>query len=453
MAGTDDIANAAHTTRGAFARRGLRARWAAVGATVAVLAGAGGVLTTWAASSGATAFVPIAPCRLLDTRAGLSNVGPRSTPIRADETFTTPARGANGRCDIPAGATGLSMNIVAIGPTAGSFLTVFPGGTDRPTASSLNWQAGQAPTPNGVTAKLGDDGSIAFYNLQGTVDIAVDVVGFYEPTAGGAAGPTGPAGPAGPQGPAGPAGPAGAAGVNATLGSNTVLVAKSGGDFTSLSAALAAITGTADAPYLVRVGPGIFDETNAITLEPHVTIEGSGRSATTLRSASVDGTLAGTGDLTGLELRNLAVVNTNASNSTGVSLGTASGTIRMVDLAVSSGNAFNTTRGILATGTSNLSVVDSTVRAGTGISSIAIQTQNGSLTVDGSTLSGNASLSVIGTGLTVRNSSLGGFPNTVIQFNTTAVYIASTLSSPISTAGTAPVCTGIIRDGVAQAGC
>lgn len=413
----------------ALARRGIRTRWAAIGATVAVLAGAGGVLTTWAASSGASAFVPIAPCRLLDTRAGESNVGPRSTPIGADETFTTPARGENGRCNIPASATGLSMNIVAIGPTAASFLAVFPGGTDRPTASSLNWQAGQAPTPNGVTAKLGDDGSIAFYNLQGTVDIAVDVVGFYEPTAG----------------------------VNATLGANTVLVAKSGGDFTSLSAALAAVTGTAGAPFLIRVGPGVFDETNPIALEPHVTIEGSGRSATTLRSGSVNGTLTGSGDLTGLELRNLAVVNTNPTTSTAVSLVTTSGTARMVDVAVSSANVSGgagASRGIVVSGSSTLSVIDSTLRAGTGSSTIAIEAEGGgTLIVDGSTLSGNVSLLVDNMIVTVRNSSLTGFPNSVLQFNSTAAYIASTLSSPISSDATAPVCTGIVRAGAAVAGC
>ncbi len=440
MTAPESVTTAEPTNR-QRARRGIRTRWAAIGATVAVLAGAGGVLTTWAASSGASAFVPIAPCRLLDTRAGDDNVGPRSTPIRADETFTTPARGENGRCNIPSSATGLSMNIVAIGPTAASFLAVFPGGTDRPTASSLNWQAGQAPTPNGVTAKLGDDGSIAFYNLQGNVDIAVDVVGFYEPITGGAAGPAGPAGPAG---------------VNATLGANTVLVAKSGGDFTSLSAALAAITGTADAPFLIRVGPGVFDETNPIALEPHVTIEGSGRSATTLRSGSVNGTLTGSGDLTGLELRNLAVVNTNPTTSTAVSLVTTSGTARMVDVDVSSANVSGlagASRGIIVAGTSTLSVIDSTLRAGTGSSTIAIAAQGVTLIVDGSTLSGNASLDAFNATVTVRNSSLGGFPNTVIQFNSTGVYIASTLSSQIAWTGAGPVCTGIVRAGAAVAGC
>ena len=44
--------------------------------------------------------------------------------------------------------------MVAIGPTASSYLTVYPGGSARPTASSLNWTTGQAPTPNAVTAAL-----------------------------------------------------------------------------------------------------------------------------------------------------------------------------------------------------------------------------------------------------------------------------------------------------------
>jgi len=46
----------------------------------------------------------------------------------------------------------LALNVTAIGATAPTFLTVWPGGT-RPTASSLNPVPGQPPTPNGVIAQ------------------------------------------------------------------------------------------------------------------------------------------------------------------------------------------------------------------------------------------------------------------------------------------------------------
>ena len=276
-----------------------------------------------ASSPGASALVPITPCRLFDTRPGDINVGSRPTPLTAGETFTVPTWGTNGNCTIPSGATGLSLNVVAIGPTASSFLTVFPADVTRPTASSLNWVAGQAPTPNGVTARLAADGHLSFYNLAGTVDLAVDVVGYYEPV--------GPAVTPGPD-------PA-----------RIIWVATSGGDFTSISAALASITDNdATHPYVVKVAPGTFDENAGVDMKPYVDIEGSGP-LTVIRSNSQTGAIrfsaAG-------ELRNLSVAATNGG--AGVqAYDVASGivSLRSVDIVVSppmaTGVTLNSSHGVL----------------------------------------------------------------------------------------------------------
>jgi hypothetical protein len=126
-----------------------------------------------------TVFVPITPCRVMDTRAAPLTVGPRATPIGQGETYSIAVRGTNGNCTIPADAVGLSMNVTVINPTAGSFLTVFPSLATRPLASNLNFVAGQAPVPNAVEAKIGDDGKVAFFNNAGSVDVAADIVGYY----------------------------------------------------------------------------------------------------------------------------------------------------------------------------------------------------------------------------------------------------------------------------------
>ena len=55
-----------------------RSRWLGVVGVVVLVVGAGGVLTSSAASVGSSSFVPITPCRLLDTREGSANVGLRS---------------------------------------------------------------------------------------------------------------------------------------------------------------------------------------------------------------------------------------------------------------------------------------------------------------------------------------------------------------------------------------
>ena len=159
----------------------LRTRWAAIGAAVAVTLGAGGVSLTQAAigSGEKPVFVPIEPCRLVDTRPA-TQIGPKSTPLGPNETITIVVTGSTGQCSgIPTAAAGAAMNMTAIQPTAQSFLTVYPSGSDRPNASNLNWGAGVPPTPNKVDVALGPDGAIDVYNSIGTVHLAADLVGYY----------------------------------------------------------------------------------------------------------------------------------------------------------------------------------------------------------------------------------------------------------------------------------
>lgn len=124
-------------------------------------------------------FVPITPCRLADTRPLPDNVGPRNTPIGANETYVVQVTGTNGYCTIPASATAVAMNVTAVAPTAGSYMTLFPGDVTHPNASNLNYQAGSPATPNKVDVKLSADGKIGVYNLTGTVHFVADIVGYY----------------------------------------------------------------------------------------------------------------------------------------------------------------------------------------------------------------------------------------------------------------------------------
>ena len=79
-----------------------RSRWSAIGAVVAITLGGGGLLTTSASvdSGNRSIFVPITPCRVMDTRPGSDNIGPRSTPIGAGESYIAQITGTNGNCTI-----------------------------------------------------------------------------------------------------------------------------------------------------------------------------------------------------------------------------------------------------------------------------------------------------------------------------------------------------------------
>jgi hypothetical protein len=155
--------------------------FAAVGAvTVGVLAGA--QLTQGASSVTQTAFVPVTPCRLLDTRPAPDRVGVLGT-FNAGETQTARVVNINGNCNIPVSATGVAMNVTALNGTQPSFLTMWPAGAAQPTTSNLNWLPGQPATPNKVDIGLSANGEMSMFNLNGRVDVIVDVVGYYSPIA------------------------------------------------------------------------------------------------------------------------------------------------------------------------------------------------------------------------------------------------------------------------------
>ncbi|MHB8789616.1 MAG: hypothetical protein ACYDBT_07020 [Desulfobulbaceae bacterium] len=65
---------------------------------------------------------------------------------------------------------------------------------------------------------------------------------------------------------------------------NVVTVSEKGGDFTNPVSAVSSITdATANNPYLVLIGPGIYTLTQTLLMKPYVLIAGSGQEATTLK--------------------------------------------------------------------------------------------------------------------------------------------------------------------------
>ncbi|MFC1400630.1 MULTISPECIES: hypothetical protein [Streptacidiphilus] len=116
------------------------------------------------------------PERILDTRSGLGaakrKVGPggvlklRITGTSAD-TGTAP--------------TAVTLNVTDADATAASWVTAYPDGSARPTASNLNFQAGQS-NPNLVTVPVGADGCVDLYNASGYVDLIADIQGEYDIT-------------------------------------------------------------------------------------------------------------------------------------------------------------------------------------------------------------------------------------------------------------------------------
>lgn len=208
-----------------------RSRWAAVGAAVAVTLGAGGVIQlVGAASSVPSSFVSITPVRVLDSRnpINIGLAGPFVSGLSQDLTITGSISTTVGnQVVVPLGATGVTMNVTVVSPSADGFLSIRPADAPgSPTTSSLNFWAGDI-VPNAVEVQLpvtgADAGRIEItydaYGLDGpATDVLIDVVGYYIAGSGGSAGPAGPAGAPGATGPAGVSGPPGVAGPSGPTG-------------------------------------------------------------------------------------------------------------------------------------------------------------------------------------------------------------------------------------------
>ncbi|MEI8337242.1 MAG: hypothetical protein WCG37_10280, partial [Actinomycetes bacterium] len=147
----------------------------ATGAVAAVGAPSNQPASATALPSGAV-FVPMEPVRILDTRTGL---GGTSGPVPGNVGFDLTVAGAtDGTETVPSDAVGAVINFTYVDARGPGFITVYPTGTDRPTASNLN-KVGSGPVPNLVSVKLGTDGAVTIYNNQSSTEILGDLAGYY----------------------------------------------------------------------------------------------------------------------------------------------------------------------------------------------------------------------------------------------------------------------------------
>jgi hypothetical protein len=123
--------------------------------------------------AGDSAYVPVLPKRVLDTRFG------NGAPVAK----LGPGAGMNlqvtGRGGVPAaGVSAVVLNVTVTEPTAQSYVTVWPSGQARPLASNLNFLAVRT-VPNLVVVKVGAGGQVALYNNSGSTHLVADVAGWY----------------------------------------------------------------------------------------------------------------------------------------------------------------------------------------------------------------------------------------------------------------------------------
>ena len=122
-------------------------------------------------------FTPLAsPVRVADTRTA-SLVGTETAIGAAKSESFSLATAASG---IPATASAVAANVTAVSNTTSGYLSIYPAPamTTQPDFSDINWVASDI-VANFSIAPTNGTGSVEMYNSYGTVDVVVDVFGYF----------------------------------------------------------------------------------------------------------------------------------------------------------------------------------------------------------------------------------------------------------------------------------
>ena len=121
-------------------------------------------------------FVPMAPCRVVDTR---NAAGPFGGPALAGNTsrnFAIPS----GSCGIPSTALAYSFNVTVTPSASLLYLTMWPTGQVQPVVSTLNALDGRW-TANAAIVPAGTSGSVSVF-VSDTTHVILDINGYFVPS-------------------------------------------------------------------------------------------------------------------------------------------------------------------------------------------------------------------------------------------------------------------------------
>jgi len=151
--------------------------------TIQISAGGTGGQTTISVTltvNAPTAFVPIVPCRIADTRKTDGVFGGPAINGGSSRDFAIP----DSTCVIPPNATAYSLNVAVVPAHTLGYLTLWPAGQPQPLVATLNSVDGRIKS-NAAIVAAGADGAIRVFATD-TTDVILDINGYFVPS--GAAG-------------------------------------------------------------------------------------------------------------------------------------------------------------------------------------------------------------------------------------------------------------------------
>ena len=123
--------------------------------------------------TGGLLFVPVAPCRVADTRENLGPLGKPALAAGVAREFPVTSSG----CAIPASAKAYAMNVTVVPKGGLGYLTIFPTGSPQPFVSTLNSIDGRIKA-NAAIVPAGTNGSISVMGT-GATELVLDIFGYF----------------------------------------------------------------------------------------------------------------------------------------------------------------------------------------------------------------------------------------------------------------------------------
>jgi hypothetical protein len=165
-----------HTFSVTFATAGTQSV-TAIDANTGMSGSASSVVNGTAAT--ASKYTPITPVRVLDTRYGMGHYGrlTANVPLTFQVTGVAGIPAENANSDI----TAVTGNLTVAVPSSGWAVYVGPAPLANPTASTINFAAGQTAS-NGVTVALSSTGTLSatYISFAGnSTDLVFDVTGYF----------------------------------------------------------------------------------------------------------------------------------------------------------------------------------------------------------------------------------------------------------------------------------
>ena len=125
-------------------------------------------------SQTALQFVPVTPCRVVDTRHAPGPFGGPPIGAGGERDFAIP----QSTCSIPYAAA-YSLNVTVVPHGGLGYLTVWPTGQTRPVISTLNSLDGRIKA-NAAIVPSGTNGAVSVYATN-TTDVVLDIDGYFVP--------------------------------------------------------------------------------------------------------------------------------------------------------------------------------------------------------------------------------------------------------------------------------